>query len=124
MHTRAWLAGIATYLIVHIAWVFFRANSLADAGAIFGRMFYVSGWTELDTFLAPPAELIGPGAYGLLASLVLFIGIESLIGKQDLSVWLGKLPRPGRWAVYYGWVAWILAFGAFEAPKAFIYFQF
>jgi alginate O-acetyltransferase complex protein AlgI len=110
---------VVTFHLVLIAWVFFRAPSVADAGTVIGRM--VSGRGVRD----PYADL-GLGAFdlaigaGALALLELFQWATTL---RELPEWLRPQPLWLRWSVYYSLVALVVFLGRFSS-QAFIYFQF
>ncbi len=108
---------IATFHLVTLAWVFFRASSLSNAWE------YLSGLTRLT-------DLSSPGDLSLSAALVLTLGFGSIMVVGDL------LDRSrGRWAwrektspsllgaaAGMGMVAIAVWSGGTAAP--FIYFQF
>ena len=99
----------ATFLAVLVAWVFFRAQSLADA-------------TEyLRLMLAGEGGLPRQGIT-VLALAVGFLGVEWLQRERRHVLDLPALGRPLRWSVYAGLCVWILSF--FGAERTFIYFQF
>ncbi|MCU0497822.1 MAG: MBOAT family protein [Anaerolineae bacterium] len=113
---------ILTLILVMIAWVFFRAKSLADAGYI------------LTHWIAPSnGDLTQPFTGGLLPNGVEFALAIGLIGVLIISDLIGPtlLERFGRlgwvirWAVYYGFGMAILFASLYGAGSAqFIYFQF
>jgi alginate O-acetyltransferase complex protein AlgI len=120
----AWPAAyrIVVFLLVCLAWVFFRARSLADACGLLRTIF--TRWATLGADLQGLAQrvwasgslqnglLVGFAAYAILGA------IERLAARDWTTV-----PRPLRWALYYGMVTSILLLARFES-RSFIYFQF
>lgn len=103
-----------TFFIVCIGWVFFRADSLAQATSILGRMF-----TDLSLH-------VPYGGRSVLIAPVLIIGAEWLTRRRRYAL---DLPAAGplryralRWALYYALILAVLTWGG--AETAFIYFQF
>ncbi|GAB4412497.1 MAG: MBOAT family protein [Bacteroidia bacterium] len=116
---------VGTLLIVVAAWVFFRANDLDTALAVFRAMGQglllpaPDAWLVWATTLASPRE----GLYLLLSLGLLGVLEPYRYRAAGQRHWLAA-PRWQRWAAYYGLVVWIAAFGAYETPRVFIYFQF
>jgi alginate O-acetyltransferase complex protein AlgI len=112
------LQVIITFHLVLLAWVFFRANTLADAILILRRMFIID-----------PANLninVTLGTRGI-AIAVLSIVIMQLVhwfGERcDLRQWFDAKPLLVRWAVYILLAFSIMNLGAVDEIP-FIYFQF
>ncbi len=118
-HRAQWMPSVrdgmrmlATFVLVLIAWVFFRAESVGDAIGIFTRA------------LEHP---LGAGGYGhylkpIGLSLVL-LGAEWLGRSREHALDIRTWPRPVRWLTYYVLVFLILWKGDF-GHVPFIYFQF
>ncbi|MFN8309952.1 MAG: MBOAT family O-acyltransferase [Chitinophagales bacterium] len=120
-----------TFVLVMIAWVFFRADTFHDAFVILknaGR-----GWdTDLATIVHTHKifQVIGyfKGIEILdwmiipVALAILFV-VDKMQDRKALQVWFSEKPAVFRWAIYFGAVYGILFFGKFEATQ-FIYFQF
>ena len=102
-----------TFFLTLIAWVFFRADTLMDAGLILKRMFSTSLFSVPE--LVPHVTLI---------SVFLFLAIEWLQReKQHALEFTGmKIPPVMRWGIYAAMVYMIFIFGGTE--QEFIYFQF
>jgi alginate O-acetyltransferase complex protein AlgI len=106
----------ATYLLVCLAWVFFRAESIGDAIVILERMILQFGSVrEATDLLATEGWRCGPVA-GLLAT-------EWLGRRHWNPLRFEYLPLPLRWAGYTAAVWLILLFGTQQSAE-FIYFQF
>lgn len=109
---------LATFLFINLAWVFFRANSIADA-------FYI-----VKTTLSNPGKLyIGNGAdvtAPLYALLSIFILLLVEIKKEYFNTLFSDTPKKIvllRISVYSFLVFTILYLGVFSESQ-FIYFQF
>lgn len=102
-----------TFLLTLIAWVFFRAESLAHALGYLRKMF------SLSLFEQP--ELI---PWITLASVFVFLAIEWIQREKmhGLEITRIRIPRVARWAIYAMFVFAIFIVGGKE--QVFIYFQF
>ncbi|WP_118828448.1 MBOAT family O-acyltransferase [Salinibacter ruber] len=113
---RGWQV-LATFHLVLLAWIFFRANSLPEAV------------TLLESFFAVGSQSVLPrGVSSVQLALSIFgigvLGIVHLIERmQPLDKYLDRYPVPFRWGAYYAIIGSILIFGVFT-QKEFIYFQF
>ena len=125
---RTALQICGTFALVCAAYVFFRIESFGQAWYIFAHS--VRGWGVL----LQPAALLD-GVVSLFGSvrvlLITLLASAALLVTELLEVrhgcyfeqLLDRLPAVGRWAVCYGMLFALAAFGCFEA-SAFIYFQF
>ena len=117
-----------TFVLVDIAWVFFRATTLSSALQIIKSSFTVwNPWLLVDGTLYT-LGLEQADLWLLVLSIAILAGVDILHARgvsirDSLLSW----PLPVRWAVVYGALFWILLFGvygpAFDAAS-FIYFQF
>lgn len=111
---------LITFILVDIAWIFFRANSLSDAIYILTHLFI--NWS-----LSFPVRHINLGGWpGLFLAcfLILLIEIIDYIKeKRGLRDFESKMPKLLKWIVYLSIILYILLFGMFNSAK-FIYFQF
>ncbi|MGB0403910.1 MAG: MBOAT family O-acyltransferase [Salibacteraceae bacterium] len=103
---------IITYLVVNLAWTFFRASSFENA-------------TQLLTLIA---ELNITGQQlefqnTLLSFIVVFLVIEIASRSTRIDNWLNKLTFPFRWIIYGILLFGILGFAG-TTNHPFIYFQF
>jgi hypothetical protein len=126
--TRPWREGlriVLTFAAVCFAWIFFRANSLPDAGYIVTHLFA----------FGQPGGLTDPFAPGLLSNHAEFfisfalIGLLLLVDALDARYGLNHLfhvsPVTLRWAVYYLVGSAILFSGLYSTGALeFIYFRF
>jgi D-alanyl-lipoteichoic acid acyltransferase DltB (MBOAT superfamily) len=105
-------AVLGTFLLAVLAWVFFRADSLAQAAGLL-RRFFTSPGGGLDTAYVP---------YLVLCAALL--GVEWLQREQPYTLrQVRRLPVPVRWASYCALLLALLVLGAHGAPP-FVYVQF
>ncbi len=124
---RSAAAGIGVFVMVSVAWVFFRAPSLGDAiyvlsHAASGVVAQLGSAKAFRAALAPTG-LTAASAGVLAVSLAALLVVEVL---QESGRWSGiwsTRPAWQRHVLAYGMVAWILLAGSFE-QNSFIYFQF
>ncbi len=125
-----WLIGLkrlGTFILVLIAWVAFRANSLSDLGVLYGKLF--AGWGGLSVFESLKALGLGlvPAATVLLSIIV--------TGQLDRQIALKNHSDSGFGAVtsdralMYVVLAWTIAAAwlillSGNGASSFIYFQF
>lgn len=116
------LRWLGVFAFCNAAWVFFRAESLADA-------WYVLSQAVLS--LAHPASLL-PGVTGLelkdlcfiLLSMALVAGFDYLSLKRDVIAWVSRMPPPVRWSCYLALVWLTLCLMLPSGSSEFVYFQF
>lgn len=117
------LAIFLTFLIITGGWVFFKANSLADAGYIFSHLFTASQygyWHDIrGIFLHYEYE------FAVIIFPCLIVGLAHSLERKRLGVMEFINAKPGlfRWLCYYFLIMFILLFGSFGS-KQFIYFNF
>ena len=123
---RNFMCRSYTFVFLIVAWVYFRANTFSDANFILSKIPHV--FSELTTIVTTHklAFLHLPSTYTLLGafSAILFLEIaQYLYTKLDLTNNFDKVPKIGRWAIYYAGILVIYNLGIFE-NHSFIYFQF
>jgi len=125
------LQTLMTFMLVTFSWIFFRANSLAEALYIIkhsvtdtGRniqelILSISGGGAVDLHLglSKSQMLIGIGAIAVMEI------IHLLQNRYQLSEWISARPAYIRWSIYYTVILSIIFLGVFE-NRQFIYFQF
>lgn len=111
-----------TFLLVVLAWIFFRAESLDQATSYLNRMFS-------PAILASPIKdvwAITTGNHVIYLSLALigFVIFEWIQRDKQhaLQLNVSRIPRPVRWSVYYAII--MICFFMNGAQQDFIYFQF
>jgi len=120
--------GLWIFFIVCVAWIFFRADSIGDAFLILENSTKGIG-SQLADKNAIVSMIKSFIPYGrdlqyLIVTFLLFIGVEMYLGKGDFNVKFNRIPRLGKWSLYYIIAICILLFGAFNRSDQFIYFQF
>lgn len=115
---RRALQVATTFILVDIAWIFFRADSMGDAFHVLTHLHV--GWaTAGDLYL-------GLGAYEFWLGVTAVAIMETAHFFQRsvrLRDAIAEMPVFVRWSLYYGCVMGVLFFGKTGAAK-FIYFQF
>ena len=106
-----------TLTIVMFSWIFFRANTIEDAGAYIGKIFSSSLFTI-------PRFTGDSNLVNIFLLIIAFFAIEWIGRKQEYPIaTLGqRWPRILRWSLYYTIILIIFFFTHPEQP--FIYFQF
>ncbi len=116
---------LITFILVTLAWIFFRAESLSQAFYILGHLF--SGWENLFAAeaLGPMLLLTKSRTDLILAVLSLvFLGVvHALERHENMRRLFAGRPLWARFAFYYVLVAGILLLSPPNAAN-FIYFQF
>jgi D-alanyl-lipoteichoic acid acyltransferase DltB (MBOAT superfamily) len=117
------LSGLITFILVDLAWIFFRANSIADAFLLLTNLTPLTNLADLN---APWATVVDNPAQEMALSLILILLLLVVHWVQERPwpttfVW----PRPlwFRWAAYLGLALAIMNLGITEEVP-FIYFQF
>ncbi len=115
-----WLKRLWVFILVLIAWVFFRANTLADAGYILKKSvsdLHINGW------LAPISY--NRGHFVLMLGLIVVLFITELIEykRGNTASVIGAQKKWVRYAIYFILIMSVMNLGVTrEVP--FIYFQF
>jgi len=110
---RLWLRRLVTFNVVCLAWVFFRASSFSDAGAVLGRLF--TGWGQ-------PSPLV---TTGVLAAIALGLGIQYVPARLGEKA-MGAFSRlsPVLQGVALGVGLMVVGVMGPEGVAPFIYFRF
>jgi D-alanyl-lipoteichoic acid acyltransferase DltB (MBOAT superfamily) len=109
---------VRTFLIVTLAWVFFRARTLADASLILRKIF--TDLCQLSTYAH-----LGDYNLGKHISIMaaLFLLVEWVFRASPHPFCLDRFPRIVRWAAYTA-TLWATFYFAAGKTGPFIYFQF
>ena len=110
---RIWVQRLVTFNVVCLAWVFFRASSFSDAGAVLRRLF--TGWGQ-------PSPLV---TTGVLVAIAFGVGIQYVptrIGERAMGSFSRLSPVLQGVALGVG----LMVVGAMgpEGVAPFIYFRF
>ena len=126
----AWQTS-ATFVLVTVGWVFFRATSVRDALYVLSHLLsgvpaQLASITSGDAGVISHALLLEQSrAQMLLAALAVFtlLAIETQQSGGSLRARVALAPAPLRWTAYAAVVLLIMTLGVFGSAK-FIYFQF
>jgi hypothetical protein len=114
---HAW-GVVRTAALIGLTWVLFRAESMHDAGVIFGRIFtqawHPAAWTQLAAFAPPERAALALGVTGVM--------VEWLTRAHE-EPFTAVRARAPRW-VAYSVGAWTVALLGTWTANAFIYFRF
>lgn len=117
------LSGFVTFSLVCLAWVFFRANSVAEAFLLLNNLLPL---THFDNLNAPWAAVVSNPTQQMALSLGLILLLVTAHWVQEQrwpTVTLWQRPLWFRWAAYLGLTLAIMNLGITEEVP-FIYFQF
>ena len=101
-----------TFVMVCLAWVFFRAESVNHAIVYLVSMFH-SNPASVSVY---PLKWLGP-------LVLLLLTVEWHFRNEQHGLAIGKLPKLVRWGTYYSLIAIIWMFQP-DSQTDFIYFQF
>lgn len=125
---KVFLSSLITFCLVCIAWIFFRANSMADALYVLKSMFVgiASPVAYLKETYQSSVVAIGIPLqlYLLLGYVAVLFGIDLLDNKKDIVARVSALPLVVRWTIYVLFTLLIILCMPKNAPAEFIYFQF
>jgi len=107
---------LLTFIMVTIAWIYFRSNTVDIANAYLGSLFY-----NLDVF---SLDLFYNSSKSLLFSVISFTGILILLIMEFLNAKKGYEEVRLSFTTALGVMIIIVFMGAFKNPQDFIYFQF
>jgi D-alanyl-lipoteichoic acid acyltransferase DltB (MBOAT superfamily) len=116
-----WHKGIQvglTMMLVCVSWIFFRADTVADAFYMISRMFLL----DPDQM---GISVVGGQAFVLsIFFILILISADLWQRKTRFGVWLDRRPMWMRWSLYSA-AAWAVALSTvFGVKQEYIYFQF
>lgn len=117
------LRYVLTMVVVCYAWVYFRAESIADAFSITSSFFKPVSFTTfkqiwIDVYYSPVFIAM------LCISIIFFMVCEVMITRNTPAKVLGYLPAPVRVGFYYLLIVAIVFIGLNDSSPNFIYFKF
>ena len=121
------IATVSTFILVALAWVFFRADSLSIAFYIIGHMF--TGLPQLFMDVLNGQSVVqdfGVTTFELLFSFALIFFLEFIHfiqNRVNIVHVFKQSPISVRWLAYYTAILVIVFLGVYE-NRQFIYFQF
>ncbi len=118
---------VEVFIVFHlviVAWVFFRAESLADALTVCKSFAHIR-----PANIGPLLESLQKFGWMEVAIAFAAIGVMEFIHLLQERGWvihqrLGALSSPARWSLYLVATMAIVLFGKFSSQTEFIYFQF
>jgi D-alanyl-lipoteichoic acid acyltransferase DltB (MBOAT superfamily) len=108
----------ATFVLVTVAWIFFRVETFDKAWYILTHLSQDWTWQGVSSLGISDAEL-----YNCLAAIVILECVHLLQRHHSIRHMLSDKPIWLRWGVYYLLIFLIIFKGKFE-NQVFIYFQF
>ena len=107
------LRWLFTFHFICLGWVFFRSETLSDAGSLLGQLF--------GSFLSPT-----PDINTVFVGVVVCALFAQMLSRQALANVQMQLSRLPAWALAAGFGIWMLVVDQFgpEGVAPFIYFQF
>lgn len=118
------ISKIMTFILVSIAWIFFRAPDLKTAYEMLKKLNYQ--FFEIGNFLNF-IKLDNKDFLVLLVSLVIFYIAERASQRFSVRKNIGAIFLPFRWLFYILFIHWIILFGVYGNgynPSNFIYMGF
>jgi D-alanyl-lipoteichoic acid acyltransferase DltB (MBOAT superfamily) len=120
-----WFQILVTFILVSLAWIFFRADSLNDGIYIISHLH--TGWQKVFNWNAlGPVILISKQKTDLILAVcgILSLGLMHAVEKhENMRMMFGEKPLWLRWTFYYAMATGVLLLSAPSSQK-FIYFQF
>lgn len=120
-----------TFTLITLAWVPFRAASIEQALAIYGKLFSADVLPRLSDVVGQTNAVFGMGKYEVLAlaASIIAVAVADMLEARNpgLIDRAERLPAWKRWPIYYALLFAVLIFGIYGSaagPAAFIYFQF
>jgi alginate O-acetyltransferase complex protein AlgI len=113
------LRVLLTFHVIALAWIFFRAASLADALTVLRR---IGSNLPLLPKLATQYPFSWEHAVAV-ALIALLLGLEILDERRSVLARLRTAPVLVRWTLYYATIFALLILGRWQMPQ-FIYMQF
>lgn len=112
---------VITLVVVCIAWIFFRANSISDAGYIIFNLIRVGSLRDALTFMG----MSGMSVLKVIIMIVLLTVYDYFSRKNDLIYKFRELKLPIRWAAYVLAAVLVIVVKLHNgADASFIYFKF
>lgn len=110
---------LATFHLILLSWVFFRADSIEQATVVLRRI-----WTAAPTLPGLVSTYPFSVDHKLGATLILLLlAFEILDERRPVARRLAAAPRAVRWSVFYAGIFALLLLGRWQAGQ-FIYMQF
>lgn len=113
---------IFTFILVDIAWVFFRSPTLGDAARVFELIAMGGGWQ----FSLKELGIVINEWYLCVGLIVAWMLMEIVNEHSEPARWLESRPLPIRWTAYLALLFSIILFGFYGSlsPSSFLYVGF
>ncbi|PCG18720.1 MBOAT family O-acyltransferase [Brachyspira sp. G79] len=120
---------VITFIIVDLAWIFFRAETIHDAIHYIKRIFTrIDLWTLFDgTLYNLGLDIFEMNILIIALFILISFDLVKYIRKESIFEFLNKQNLYFRWFVMLFLIFYIIVYGKYGAgfdPKQFIYFQF
>ena len=120
---------IITFIIVDLAWIFFRAATIHDAIHYIKRIFTrIDLWTLFDgTLYSLGLDIFEMNILIIALFILISFDLVKYIKKESIFEFLSKQNLYFRWFVMLFLIFYIIVYGKYGVgfdPKQFIYFQF
>lgn len=121
---RRAFAYVRTFLLVDVAFIFFRANSFTMAFGIIRKILQFGEWDQIPEWGLRAMGLSNAQVIWLMASIVILV-IGSLLREKhgDAAEWVFAKPLVVRYAIYWTLMIFIVLSLSINGTE-FIYFQF
>ena len=121
------LHWVITFILIDIAWIFFRADNFSDAFYIISHLHsgvilhFAAAWTKMLVDFG----LTGIGLVKLVAPVALLVVYDYCSLRCDISTEFSKVPIYLRWPVYIILTVWVVNTSLHGGTtQSFIYFSF
>ena len=121
------LQTATTFSLVAFAWIFFRADSVSNAGYIATHLFTgLGGFLAGDalTFWVPRVGSSANEMYVALLGIAIMELVQQLHNRRSMTLRMAEWSMVKRYAVYTGIIAFCVFLGSYYHTAQFIYFQF
>ena len=130
-HTAVFIKRSVVFILVAIAWVFFRAQDMSQALYVISHFFSgLPAQLKMVVSNLNYARLsllyVNQNGFEFFVAIIAILGmmlVHRLQGRERVDDWLTHKPVAFRWPVYYALVIIFICFGIFNRSE-FIYFQF
>ena len=120
-----WMKVITTFVLVCLAWVFFRANDTGDAWYLISHM--LDGIGSVKDYVQAGNISLGIDIFTyllLIAPVFVLAAVDYVQLKEDVIERLSKKPLMLKWTVYVVFILYVVLFSCKGVPADFIYAQF
>lgn len=114
-HPQIILQMLSTFILVTVAWIFFRAQTVTDAFQYIAQM--------IQSFFEAPVKNFHITRQPVFYAIILMLVMEWINRKEKHGLQIQNWSHVARWSVYVFFALFIFMFGKFEQTQ-FIYFAF